>query len=137
VWSEETPHARGSKSFARRFAAEGKSLVFSGDTEPNPALFAWLAKDTDLLLHEAYSREGLERYAAGRPQEVVDRIMKAIPETHCEITAAARTACEADAKRLVLTHLLHVEDPQALGNTAAEIFDGKVQIAYDGLDIEF
>jgi len=136
VWTEETPHAHGSKSFARRFAAEGKSLAFSGDTHANPELFAWLARDTDLLLHECYSHAALERYAEGRPQELVQRVMTAIPEAHCEINDTARVACAAAARHLVLTHLLRTEEPQDLVKTAASIYDGIVTVAHDGLSIE-
>jgi ribonuclease BN (tRNA processing enzyme) len=136
VWAEETPHARGSKSFARRFAADGKTVVFSGDTEANPALFSWLARDADLLLHECYSRSALERYALNRPPEMVQRIMTAIPEAHCEVNDTARVACEAAARRLVLTHLLSAEEPEALKATASSIYDGPITVAYDGLSIE-
>jgi ribonuclease BN (tRNA processing enzyme) len=136
VWTEETPHAHGSKSFARRFAAEGKTVVFSGDTRANPELHSWLAKDTDLLLHECYSRPALERYALNRPPDMVQRILTVIPEAHCEINDTARVACAALARRLVLTHLLASEDPEALIKTASAGYDGPITVACDGLSIE-
>jgi ribonuclease BN (tRNA processing enzyme) len=68
------------------FECKGKRLVYSGDTEPNPALRR-LAEGADMLLCEATLTE--DRRAPG----------------HCVGADVGRLAIEAQVRQLLITHL--------------------------------
>jgi ribonuclease BN (tRNA processing enzyme) len=136
VLSRETPHAPEIKAFTRRFSHGGRSLVFSGDTSANPDLMVGLAAGADLLLHECFSRPGLERYAALRSPEAAERVLQRIPMTHSEVTDVARIAAAARVPRLVLTHILPTEIEEDLRDAASQFYEGELVIARDGLTID-
>jgi ribonuclease BN (tRNA processing enzyme) len=136
VCSEETPHAPDLQAFARRFTVKGRSLVYSGDTAPNPELMGALARNADLLLHECHSRAGLERYAALGSPERRERILARLPTVHSDVREVARIAQDAGVKRLVLTHILPTEIEADLAKEAAAIYSGELVIARDGLVLE-
>ena len=136
VRSNETPHAPGVIAAARRFAADHRVLVFSGDTQPNPGTLVPLSAQADVLVHECFSLEGLERAAAARPAANRDQLRRAFTSTHTEVRQAAAIARDAGVRRLVLTHLLPEEDPFALQVQASAIFAGEIYVGHDGLVLE-
>ena len=90
-------------------ARPGRSVVYSGDTRPCAALTA-LAKGADLLIHEATFLDALREEAVAR--------------AHSTALEAARTAVDAGARRLALTHLSprHQETPELLLGEARSLF---------------
>ena len=89
------PHAV--PSYAMSFCADGKKFVYSGDTADNDRL-ADFAKDADLMLMEAAFM-------------AVDK-----PDGAAHVTAgeAGRIGRDAQAKRLLLTHIFPEYDEAAL-----------------------
>jgi ribonuclease Z len=87
----------------------GRSLVFSGDTRPCPSL-TQLSRRVDLLIHESTYLNELQAEAVSR--------------AHSTAVEAARTAVDAGAKRLALTHLSprHQDVPDQLLREARAIF---------------
>lgn len=85
---------------AVRVTADGKSLVYTGDTAFSPEVTA-LAADCDLLLAEASLEESRRGFRG-----------------HMTASEAARMACEAGARRLLLTHFWPFSDPEAMADTA-------------------
>jgi ribonuclease Z len=87
----------------------GRSLVFSGDTRPCASLTR-LSRGADLVIHEATYLHELHN--------------EAIARAHSTAVEAARTAAEAGAKRLALTHLSprHQDTPGLLLKEATAIF---------------
>jgi ribonuclease BN (tRNA processing enzyme) len=136
VLSKETPHAPGIKAYARRFTADGRSLVFSGDTSVNPDMMVGLSTGADLLLHECFSRAGLDRYAALRGPEAAARVRERIPLTHSELSGVARIAEAAGVPRLVLTHILRTENDADLLAEASKFYSGEIIVARDGLTLD-
>lgn len=104
----------GMPAFALRVEDEaGRSLVYSGDCEPCPSLVE-LARDCDLLVCEA------DGAGAG----------------HHSAAQAGRSAADAGAGRLVVTHVgAGVRPEEAVALAAAE-FPGEVAHADPGLRIE-
>lgn len=98
---------------------EGKTFVYTGDTNTLPGLSAFAA-GADLLLADAGLIEA--DWAEGKP--------------HLSPRLCALLAKEAGAKRLCLTHLAAKNDPQAVLSEAREIFP-EATAAEDGLVIEF
>jgi len=134
--SEETKHAADLRAFSRRFTSGSRSLVFSGDTCPNPEVMVPLARDADLLLHEAFSLPGLDRYASGGSDERYHRIMTHLPTIHSDVREVARIATDAGAKQLVLTHILPTEDDAMMQKEAAGLYSGDLTLGRDGLSFE-
>jgi ribonuclease BN (tRNA processing enzyme) len=137
VRSAETPHAPNVVAAVRRLTADGTTVVYTGDTQPNPATIVPLATGADLLVHEAYNEAWLQRAVAAMPSGRGERIYAAMTASHTEVRQAAAIARDAGVRRLVLTHLIMGrDDADALARGAAEIFDGEVTVASDGLAID-
>ncbi|MFE0701208.1 MBL fold metallo-hydrolase [Streptomyces sp. NPDC058872] len=103
----------GLPAFALRVEADGRSLVYSGDCEPCPALVE-LARECDLFVCEA---------DGGVPG-------------HHSAAQAGRSAAAAGVGRLLVTHVGPGTDPaDAVAQAAAE-FPGDVAHAAPGLRCE-
>ena len=99
----------------------GRKIVYTGDTRPSENLVR-LAENADLLIHEAtFDDELLER--AGE-------------DGHSTPSQAAKTAKEAGAKRLVLTHIsARYKDASLLLEQARKVFSN-TDLAEDFLEID-
>ena len=101
-----------------RISQGDSTLVYAADTRPCPSVVEY-AKGADLLVHEAYGPEqgAKQAHAFG----------------HSTAADAGRTAREAGARRLILTHLRasRFADPGALAKEAASAFDNPVEVAKD------
>ncbi|PXZ04066.1 ribonuclease Z [Gilliamella apicola] len=97
---------------------QGKKLAILGDTIPCQASID-LAKNVDLLVHEATQEQALEA--------------KAIERGHSTTVHAASIAKQANAKRLIITHIsprYSLQDNQKLVTEARSIF-ANTEIATD------
>ncbi|MDA3644050.1 MBL fold metallo-hydrolase [Saccharopolyspora indica] len=119
-------------AFAFRFDTAHGSVTISGDTAPCDNLVR-LARDTDLLLHEAIDFDWVHRtYAGGGPtaQASIDHHVK----SHTSPCQAADIANAAGAKVLALHHLVPGTAPRSVWETAAERFRGTLVVP-DDLDV--
>jgi ribonuclease BN (tRNA processing enzyme) len=100
--------------------AEGKRLVYSGDTGPGGDLER-IAAGCDLLLAEAT----LQGDPAGGRYPF-----------HLFASEAGEVAARAGVGRLIVTHLAPTLDPQVSVREAAARFDGPVDHAVPGMEVE-
>jgi ribonuclease BN (tRNA processing enzyme) len=100
-----------------RLTAGGTTLTYTGDTGPSPDVVE-LARGADLLLAEA-------TYVEQVPERSAQYLTSA--------RQAGRQAAEADAGKLVLTHLRPGTDQEAAREAAAKGFGGEVEVARGGL----
>ncbi|MEX1208597.1 MAG: MBL fold metallo-hydrolase [Acidimicrobiia bacterium] len=100
--------------------ADGRRLVYSGDTGPGGDL-EHLAERCDLLLVEAsmQGEPGAGRYPF-----------------HLFAYEAGEVATRAGVRRLIVTHLAPTLDPQVSVREAAARFDGPVDHAVPGMEVE-
>ena len=101
-------HAPAKPAVAYRFDYQGRSVTLSGDTAKSELLAA-IARDTDLLIHEALNTDfvsAIESGLAGAGRERTAKIMADIPGYHTTPAGAAETAASANAKALVLSHIV-------------------------------
>jgi ribonuclease BN (tRNA processing enzyme) len=110
IKSAPTNHTAG--SLAYRVEAQGRSLVYSGDTDVSDSLVD-LAKNADLLVLEA-----------ANPFKV---------QGHLTPAEAGRLAAQAGVRRLLLTHFYPPCDEVDVVAEAAKEFPGEVLRAEDGL----
>jgi ribonuclease Z len=101
---------------------KGRSVVYTGDTRPHPAVAA-AAKGADLLVHEATFSDS--------------EIDRARETGHSTAREAAEIALEAGVRRLILTHISprYSLDAGDLLTEARAIFDNTA-IARDGWTVE-
>jgi len=106
-------------AYGVRLEHDGRVLTYSGDTASCAALNQ-LAKDADLFLCEASFLEGRD----------------AAPDVHLNGREAAQAARDAQAQRLVLTHIPPWNDPARTLAEAAPAYDGPVELARPGRTYE-
>ena len=106
-------------AYALRVVADGRSLVYSGDTAVCDPLVE-IARDADLLLAEASFRDADENP----------------PDIHLTGGEAGRTAAQAGVRNLLLTHVPPWHDPQVALAEATTTYDGPVALASTGLVVE-
>jgi ribonuclease Z len=88
-----------SPCFGFRIEAEGKIVVFSGDTKPCDGI-ALLAHDADLLIHECTFTENFIEH---RRKTAVGTF------SHTSPSDLGRLAVSANVKNLIATHIGHVD----------------------------
>jgi len=101
-------------------ARPGRTFVYTGDTLPTDAVVA-ASEGADLLVHDATFAE--------------DRADRAQATAHSTAREAGEIARRAGARTLVLTHIStrYAGQSDRLGSEAAEVFDGEVVVADDGM----
>ncbi len=124
-------------AFGYRFDFADRSIAFSGDTVPLASV-ADMAKDADILVHEAMNIAAIEaslrrRVAAGIPG-TFDDLMKHMLADHSPTEEVGRIAAEAGVKTLVLSHLVpgdtDVTDA-SWREAAARYFKGEIIVGGD------
>lgn len=125
------------ESYALSFEADGKKVVFSGDTAPF-AEFCEFATGADLLVHEAMHEDGVDRLVArvGNGKRLREHLIA----SHTPAAETGRIAVAAGVRRLALHHLVPSDDP-AIGpadweETVRATWDGPLFIGTDGLRID-
>ncbi|MER7076818.1 Ribonuclease BN, tRNA processing enzyme [Saccharopolyspora kobensis] len=105
------PVAHLCEAWGFRVAAEGKVLAYTGDTGPCPQL-AELAANADVLLSEASWAD----------------FPDAPDGVHLSGRQAAEVAKTAEARRLLLTHVVPWADGNAILAEAEAVFDGPAEL---------
>ncbi len=122
-------------AFAYRFEGT-KTITLSGDTAYFPPL-ADFARHSDVLVHEALLPEGIDailmRSGGG------EKLRQHLTAAHTMIDDVGRIAAAAGAKKLVLNHLVPVDDPAFTDDhwiaRASVHFHGPIIVGKDGMEI--
>ena len=114
VYSTPVCHVVPTMGVRVEIGGEGKSFVYSADTEPSPNLVA-LARGAGLLIHESTGR------GVG----------------HSSAAQAASVARKANVGSLLLIHTDPYADRRTLIAEARAVFPGEVQIAEDRMQMEW
>ncbi|HVE75371.1 MAG TPA: MBL fold metallo-hydrolase [Actinomycetota bacterium] len=107
------------ETLAVRAQIDGRVLGYTADTGPDPNLATFFSK-ADCLIAEASTLTKIESLA----------------EVHMSAEEAGRLAAEAEAGKLVLTHVTPGLDPQESVRIAAKEFSGEILVARDNLVVE-
>lgn len=124
-------------NFAYAYRFEGSKVVtFSGDTCYHPPLAAFAA-GSDVLVHEALLPEGIDAILVKTGGG--EGLRAHLVASHTMIDDVGRIAAQAGVGRLVLNHLVPVDDPaftDAMWQArAAAAYKGPVVVAKDGMEI--
>lgn len=124
-------------SFALKFEAAGKTVVFSGDTSYLPAL-ATFSQGADYLIHEVMDEEGVHRMVA-RHGANASTLLAHLKASHTLAEDVGRIAAQAQVKNLVLTHFVPFNDPAIKDEhwlaAVRKHFKGNVIVGRDLLEI--
>lgn len=120
-------------AFAFRFQTRAGSVTISGDTAPSENLVR-LARDTDLLLHEAIDFDWVDRAYAHEQPETAQASVDHHHKSHTSPQQAGEIAARAGARTLALHHLVPGTADPAVWQRAGETYDGPVCVP-DDLDI--
>ena len=119
-------HPPIAESYALRLEADGRSVVFSGDTAPHPG-WVDVCRGADLLVHEAMLGAGVEALVAKLPNQG-GRLRAHILNSHTEAAEVGRLATEAGVGALALTHFV----PDGLPGAMRSDFEAAVRTTWDG-----
>ncbi|MDO5533592.1 MAG: MBL fold metallo-hydrolase [Propionibacteriaceae bacterium] len=110
---------------AFRFDTEHGSVTLSGDTTECESL-AVLARDTDVLVHEAVN------LAFYRGRGFPDAFVRHQEISHATPEGAGRIATQAGARALILSHLAGPAEPSYWAEAASATYSGPVETAWSG-----
>lgn len=129
-------HPPVAPAFAYRFDGPDRSIVFSGDTRPSPALVE-LARGADVLVHEVMYLPALERLIASEAQAA--RLRQHLLDSHTTTEQVGRLANEAGVKTLVLNHFVPGGDAALTDavwrEAVAPHFSGELIVGRDLMEI--
>jgi len=118
----------GMETYGLKFVVADKTIVFSGDTRPHPAVNQHGA-GCDILVHEVYSERGIQHPRPNNPLAYFRRM-------HTSTVELAAIANEIRPKKLILNHQMHlgpVSDEELLAEIT-DLYDGEVIFGRD-LDV--
>jgi ribonuclease BN (tRNA processing enzyme) len=119
------------KSLSLRFDLPGRTLLYTGDTGPSPAVER-LAKGTDLLVSEMIDVEQtLQNVTRTRPDLAAEQrqeLVAHLTQHHLTPAQVGELAAHAEAKRLVITHLV----PGRMGPAEQERYLRDIRRHYPG-----
>ena len=126
-------HEPVDQAFGFRIDSGAKSIVVSGDTRYSENLIA-NSQGVDLLVHEAYSRVGMEarrKAALGTPR--LELQWQTTSSYHTPADDAGRVATASEATQLVLTHVVFGRggSVEEVVGDAAQNFSRRITLADD------
>src|SRR5213594_1496722 len=116
-----------------RFEGGGRSVVVSGDTRPSENLIRW-SRGVDCLIHECCEMSKTSWSPACGWPSLEDKI-RDLASYHTQPDDIGRVAAGADARQLVITHLMPGSVPAELEGAAARRFAGPVIVGHDLMEV--
>lgn len=125
-------HEPVDEAFGFRLDSSEGSIVISGDTKKSENLIRH-AVGADLLVHEAYTRRGMEAQMAATADPLVRRRLDVIAGYHTPADDVARIANESGVRNLVLSHLLLQGGamPRDFADEIEPIYHGPLAVGVD------
>ncbi len=127
-------HGPVKPAFGYRFEGGGRSVVVSGDTRPCESLVRH-AREADLLVHEC-TDASQARWTPGCGWPSREAKVRDLAAYHTGPDEVGKVAARANARALVLTHLMPGSVPAALAARAAVDFAGRIVVGEDLMTIE-
>ena len=134
VTAFEVEHDPVKPAFGFRFEADGRWVVVSGDTHPCESLVRY-AREADLLIHECTDAT-TARWTPGCGWPSREAKVKDLAAYHTGPDEVGKVAARANARALVLTHLMPGSVPADLAARAAVDFAGRIVVGEDLMTIE-
>jgi len=120
-------------AFGYRFEGGGRSIVVSGDTRPSENLMRW-SRDVDCLIHECCEMSKTS-WSPGCGWPSLEDKIRDLASYHTQPDDIGRVAAGADARQLVITHLMPGSVPAELEGAAARRFAGPIIVGQDLMEV--
>lgn len=106
-FAEGSPEQKASRSYAFRFEAPGRSIVFTGDTGPSSRIER-LARGADVLVAEVIDLPRIEASLRANPRDgfPIDELIEHLRQDHLSPTQVGEMAARANVKMVVLSHIV-------------------------------
>ena len=139
VTAAEVSHGAARPSYAFRFDAPGRSIVFSGDTSRSENLIR-LTKGADVLVHEILNVDGVDAIV-NTTDPGNESLKRHIIEAHTPAEEVGQVAAEAGVDQLVLTHfvptgLAEFDDPELWIEGVRKHYAGEVIVGEDLMEVK-
>jgi ribonuclease BN (tRNA processing enzyme) len=121
-------------AFAYRFDTDDGSIVFSGDTAPEPNLVK-LARGADVLVHECIDRQWVHRLFPDPTDPTAAAIINHLLSSHTTIEQVGPIAEAAGVQTLVLSHIAPADNPRRRWLEAGAGFSGRLVVGEDLLQL--
>lgn len=120
-------------AFGFRFEGGGRTVAVSGDTRPSENLMKW-SRGVDCLIHECCEMAKTSWYPeCGWPS--LEEKIRGLASYHTQPEDIGRVAAGAQAKQLVITHLMPGSVPDELTAAARKHYAGPVTVGRDLLEV--
>jgi ribonuclease BN (tRNA processing enzyme) len=123
-------HAPVFPALGYRFETDDGSVVFSGDTGPIENLTE-LAQGADVLVHEVIAREWVERLLPSPRNDAQEGLFRHLLNAHTVVEDVGGVAERAQAKTLVLSHLVPGNWPDDDWQRAKNGYSGTLVVGKD------
>lgn len=123
-------HAPVFPALGYRFETDDGSVVFSGDTGPIENLIE-LAQGADVLVHEVIARQWVERLLPPPRDDTQEGLFQHLLEAHTVVEDVGGVAERAQAKTLVLSHLVPGNWPDDDWQRAKNGYSGRLVVGKD------
>ena len=120
-------------AFGYRFEGGGRSVVVSGDTRPSENLMRW-SRGVDCLIHECCEMSKTS-WSPGCGWSSLEDKIRDLASYHTQPDDIGRVAAGADARHLVITHLMPGSAPAEIEGAAARRFAGPVIVGQDLMEV--
>ena len=120
-------------AFGYRFEGGGRSVVVSGDTRPSENLMRW-SRGVDCLIHECCEMSKTS-WSPGCGWPSLEDKIRDLASYHTQPDDIGRVAAGAEARQLVITHLMPGSAPAEIEGAAARRFAGPVIVGQDLMEV--
>ncbi|HWV85709.1 MAG TPA: MBL fold metallo-hydrolase [Capillimicrobium sp.] len=127
-------HAPVFPSFGFRFDTDDGAIAISGDTAPSDNLVR-LARDADVLVHEVIDAAWVEGLFPPPHTPETEALIAHLLESHTTIEDVGGVGQRAGARRLVLNHMVPVDNPEGRWRQAQRGYDGRLTVGRDLMQI--
>lgn len=130
-------HLPVDQAFGFRVDQDSSSIVISGDTKVSGNLIEH-SQETDILVHEVYWKRGLQEAAAEAiARDPAERIrFDLLPSYHTGSHELGKVANDANAKHLVLSHIIRPRPDADFSADIAPDYKGKLTVGEDLMTFE-
>ena len=120
-------------AFGFRFDGGGRSIAISGDTRPAENLMRW-TRGVDVLIHECCEMAKTSWFPGCGWASIEEKI-RDLASYHTQPPDLGRVAAGAQARQLVVTHMMPGSVPAELSEHARAHYKGPVVIGQDLLEV--
>jgi len=128
-------HLPVDQAFGFRFDQDSTSVVISGDTKYSENLIRH-AQGADLLVHEVYWTRGLREAAAAATDPAEKARFELLPTYHTGSEEVGKVASGANARHLVLSHIIRPRPDADFASDIRPDYGGKLTVAEDLMTFE-